>query len=130
MKSLLLVNLLAFALASSVQAEETVNPTPVTTVVVGAKKILANRNGLTAYVFDVDAPDLSKCYDACAKFWPAILLLNNEKAAAPYGETTRKDGKRQITLNHRPIYTFSQDAAPRETKGDGFQGTWHIVVQK
>ncbi|MGZ3695730.1 MAG: COG4315 family predicted lipoprotein [Bdellovibrionota bacterium] len=130
MKLLLTIVLLASAMGTLARAEDTANPTPVTTVVVGDKKILADRNGLTAYVFDVDALDLSKCYDSCAKFWPAILLKAGEKTAAPYGETARKDGSRQITLNHRPIYRFANDSAPRETKGDGLQGVWHIIIQK
>lgn len=127
MKLLITLTLISAALAPLAQAEG--NPTPVKKVVVNGQSILADRHELTAYVFDVDAADSSNCYNGCAKTWPPILLKDGETTAAPFGETKRKDGTRQITFQHRPIYLFVGDQGPRETKGDGLNGVWHIIPQ-
>jgi len=40
---------------------------------------------------------------------------------------TRADGKKQITWNGMPLYTYSQDAKPGETGGNGVGGVWQVV---
>jgi predicted lipoprotein with Yx(FWY)xxD motif len=101
---------------------------PTTSVVVNGHEILANRNQLTAYVFDADQNGTSSCYGGCASAWPAILLQTGDTVAAPFGTTTRKDGSQQITYQGRPIYLYFADKNPGETNGDGLDGVWHIVT--
>jgi predicted lipoprotein with Yx(FWY)xxD motif len=43
------------------------------------------------------------------------------------GSVRRPDGTRQATLNGWPLYRFSEDRAPGETKGEGLKGTWHVI---
>jgi predicted lipoprotein with Yx(FWY)xxD motif len=95
--------------------------------VVGGKKILADRNQMTAYVFDNDTTGVSTCYAACASAWPAILLKAVEVPTGSFGVTVRKDGKRQLTYEGRPVYLFFGDHKPGDINGDGLQGIWHLI---
>lgn len=127
MKLLTTLGILA-SLAAPFAFGEEANPTPVTRVQLSEKVILGDRDQFTAYTFDVDAPNESKCYNACATNWPPMLLKEGETTDAPYGETIRKDGSRQITLDGRPLYLFAGDEQVGDIKGDGLNGTWHIIV--
>lgn len=125
MKQVLLMLTLA---VSGINAQAAVQDlAPVTTVVVDGQTLLADRNHMTAYVFDVDDVGVSKCYGGCEKAWPPILVKANEKVLAPFGVHTRKDGTLQLTFNSRPIYLYVGDSAPGETNGDGLQGVWHVI---
>lgn len=44
--------------------------------------------------------------------------------AADLGSVQRTDGTRQATLAGWPLYRYSQDARPGDTKGQGVKGTW------
>jgi predicted lipoprotein with Yx(FWY)xxD motif len=100
---------------------------PTTSVVVNGHEILANRNQLTAYVFDNDKNGVSSCYNGCASAWPAILVQPGDEIVAPFGTTTRKDGTQQVTFQGRPIYLYADDQKPGDVEGDGLGGVWHIV---
>jgi hypothetical protein len=46
------------------------------------------------------------------------------------GATERDDGSAQLTVAHHPVYTFSGDAAPGQTNGQGVTldgGLWTVV---
>jgi predicted lipoprotein with Yx(FWY)xxD motif len=100
---------------------------PVTLVQVNGQQLLADRNQMTAYVFDSDAPGVSNCYKACAKAWPPILLAAGEQVQAPFALTTRTDGSQQLTFNNSPIYLYVGDEAPGDITGDGLGNVWHII---
>ncbi len=49
----------------------------------------------------------------------------------PGGASKRKDGRRQVTYNGWPLYTFVKDTAPGNTAGqdvEGFGGEWYLVT--
>lgn len=100
---------------------------PVTTVIVNGVQILADRNGLSVYTFDVDVTAESKCYDDCAVKWPPVLLQAGETTSAPFGTTTRKDGTTQLTIDGHPLYLFFLDKASGDIKGDNVGNVWHLV---
>jgi predicted lipoprotein with Yx(FWY)xxD motif len=41
--------------------------------------------------------------------------------------TTRADGSLQVTFDGHPLYHFSGDQQPGDTRGDGLNGIWHAV---
>ncbi len=53
-------------------------------------------------------------------------ILERLRAAGKDPATiTRDDGSKQVTYKGLPLYRFAQDAAPGDTKGDGFaNGLW------
>ena len=119
---------LTMAIAAPVAAPVT-PVTPVTKVNVNGHDVLADRNGMTAYVFDEDKTANSVCYGGCAKNWPPILLEASEQVTAPFSVSVRKDNARQINFNGHPIYRFAGDFKSGEAKGDGLANTWHVIPQ-
>jgi predicted lipoprotein with Yx(FWY)xxD motif len=94
--------------------------------------ILAGTNGRTLYVFDRDEPQVSNCNGPCAETWPPLVLETGEPVAptdltGSVGLIMRADGRRQVTYNDRPLYFYSGDERPGDTRGDGIGGVWHVA---
>ncbi|WFR67615.1 hypothetical protein P9139_03840 [Curtobacterium flaccumfaciens] len=88
---------------------------------------------MTAYFYDKDVKGSGKstCTGGCASAWPAI----ESAAAAPsvsgvtgtIGTITGEDGKLQVTVDGRPIYTYAADRKPGDVTGQGVGGVWYAV---
>ncbi len=102
-------------------------PAAAKVVASSAGKIYANGLELSLYTFDNDTTSASTCNDACAARWPALVVPSAKGIEAPFAVTTRTDGKTQVTLNGKPLYTFAGDRAPGDVKGDGIGGVWHLA---
>jgi predicted lipoprotein with Yx(FWY)xxD motif len=97
--------------------------------------ILVNANGNTLYLFAKDANGRSSCAGACAANWPPAIAKAKPTAgpgvkAALLGTTMRSDGRRQVTYNHHPLYSFVFDKQAGQTKGEGvtaFGARWWAV---
>ncbi len=94
---------------------------------------LVDSKGMTLYMFTVDKPNTSNCYDKCAQFWPPLLTSGAAVAgsgvdASKLGTTTRKDGTVQVTYNGSPLYYFAKDKQPGDVKGQKVQGTWFVMA--
>jgi predicted lipoprotein with Yx(FWY)xxD motif len=93
-------------------------------------------NGRTLYLFEKDKTSKSTCSGQCAQFWPPLLTSGKAKAggqakASLFGTTRRGDGKLQVTYKGHPLYTFSQDTKPGDTKGEGFNAfgaKWYVLA--
>lgn len=96
-------------------------------------KVVVDGKGLTAYVFDKDTPNSGKsaCSGACAAQWPAIETDSAKPAvtgvSGTVGTITGVDGKKQITLNGMPLYTFAGDSSAGDVTGQGLGGIWWVV---
>jgi predicted lipoprotein with Yx(FWY)xxD motif len=97
--------------------------------------ILVDHNGYTVYAFSTDKSN----YDSCAKisqcltYWPPVTpgrgvpLAGKGVKRALIGTIKLKGGKRQLTYAGHPLYTYSQDTHPAETRYVNilqFQGYW------
>jgi predicted lipoprotein with Yx(FWY)xxD motif len=95
-------------------------------------KILADPRGFTLYINGNDTPDVSTCNDQCALLWPPLIAFG--PSFGPPGMTgvldvmTRTDGKKQLTRNRLPLYTYSKDSKPGDTSGNGVDGIWRVVL--
>lgn len=97
--------------------------------------ILVDAAGKTLYTFDKDTGGTSACTGGCAGTWPALVLAPGATApVAGPGVTNltavvRPDdpAKTQVAFNGKPLYTYGQDAAAGDTKGDGVGGNWHVA---
>ncbi|WP_439902961.1 COG4315 family predicted lipoprotein [Microbacterium azadirachtae] len=96
-------------------------------------EVVVTSTGMTAYVFDKDTKGTQKsaCTGACAGLWPAILATGDtprgEGISGTLGTIPTPDGKKQITLDGWPLYTYSGDTAAGDVHGQGLQGIWWVV---
>ena len=94
--------------------------------------ILTNAQGMTLYYRTSDSGS-SVCSGGCASAWPPMLATGS---ATPTSATslpgqlsvsTNTNGK-QVEYNGHPLYTYSGDSAPGQTKGQGIGGVWFAVT--
>jgi predicted lipoprotein with Yx(FWY)xxD motif len=93
-------------------------------------KILVDANGRTLYAFDHDTPTMSACTVAngCAGLWPPLMGQPTGGTGVTAGMLSVLAGGTQIVYGGHPLYTFAQDTAPGDLKGQGFAGNiWHVV---
>lgn len=95
--------------------------------------ILTDGKGMTLYVYSQDSPGISNCDDQCAAAWPPYTVQpSNSLAADPavhgkLGNTQRKDGTYQLTIQNMPLYYFSGDQKPGDVNGQGKGGAWFVL---
>jgi predicted lipoprotein with Yx(FWY)xxD motif len=68
---------------------------------------------------------------ACTQVWHPLAASGTPGGAVgSLGTVTRPDGTQQVTYKGLPLYTFAQDQAPGEAKGQGIKdvGTWTAVT--
>jgi predicted lipoprotein with Yx(FWY)xxD motif len=96
-------------------------------------EIVVDKNGMTVYRFMKDSawPMKTACTGECLEKWPVVepVEKNDTEGILKKGFVTfdRPDGIEQQTIDCWPIYTFSGDAKPGDTNGQGVGGTWYAV---
>jgi predicted lipoprotein with Yx(FWY)xxD motif len=98
-------------------------------------RILVDARGRTLYLFEKDRNGKSACNGQCATVWPPLIAGAKPRVAggakaALVGTTKRADGRRQVTYNGHPLYTFVMDKKPGQTKGQGldaFGAKWYVI---
>ena len=96
---------------------------------------LVNGDGMPLYVFSLDTGGTSACKDDCAAEWVPLASQGTPAAgdgvdATMLATITRDDGTMQVTYNGHPLYTFVDDTAPGDAKGQGmndFDGIWNLI---
>jgi len=96
-------------------------------------EVLVDANGMTVYLFMNDTAGTSTCVDQCADTWPAVTVDGTPTVGggaddSKVATTDRADGTTQVTYNGHPLYTFSGDAAPGDTTGQGIGEVWFAVT--
>jgi predicted lipoprotein with Yx(FWY)xxD motif len=131
------VSLLSLAAAVALAAPA-VGATGSAKIHVGSSKlgrVLVNSSGHTLYMWAHDKGSSSTCYGQCAQYWPPVITSGKPQGlggarASLLGTTKRHDGRKQVTYNGHPLYTFVMDTKPGQTKGEGltgFGGRWDPV---
>lgn len=101
-------------------------------------EVFADASGRTLYTADQESGGTLLCTGGCLQFWhpvPVAAAGGTPSGGSGFGSVERPDtGQNQLTYAGRPVYTFAEDAAPGDTKGDGFQDafsgrqfTWHAL---
>src|SRR4029077_6806688 len=109
--------------------------TVVSTAKTSLGTILVNSRGHTLYLFGKDPKGKSACSGQCATFWPPLISSGKPRAAGSakaslIGTIKRADGRRQVTYNHHPLYTFVKDTKKGQTPGEAFSAfgaKWYAV---
>jgi predicted lipoprotein with Yx(FWY)xxD motif len=98
-------------------------------------EVLVNSQGRTLYLFRRDSGTMSACTGACAELWPPLRATGSPTVgsganASIVATSPRSDGNAQVTYNGHPLYLYSGDTKPGETKGEGltaFGGAWYAL---
>jgi predicted lipoprotein with Yx(FWY)xxD motif len=70
------------------------------------------------YMFDRDDPGDPSCYRKCAEDWPPVFTKQRPVAGRGVregllGTTRRRNGKKQVTYDDKPLYYYAHEG-PRE----------------
>jgi predicted lipoprotein with Yx(FWY)xxD motif len=106
---------------------------------VDGRRVLVDDRGSALYSADQEADGRIRCTGDCLAFW---LPLRAPASGAPtaadgvtgkLGVVERDDGSRQVALDGKPVYRFSEDA-PGQVTGDGLEDdfggttfTWRVL---
>jgi len=93
-------------------------------------KIWTDEKGMTLYTFDKDEGGKSNCYDKCATAWPPLAAAADAKAEGEWSVVDRTDGTKMWAYDGHPLYTFVEDKAPGDVKGEGKGGVWHVAKEE
>jgi predicted lipoprotein with Yx(FWY)xxD motif len=131
---LALAGLVCFGSTFGAQPRTTAASTLVKTT---AARMLVDARGMTLYVFAPDKKNLSVCYNKCAVYWPPVIVPTGTVPTTmlgitgKFGATKRTNGKRQLTFDGAPLYTYVGDKKPGQMTGQGLDvagGYWWAVV--
>jgi predicted lipoprotein with Yx(FWY)xxD motif len=128
---------------SSATGRTPARPTPalsasiktITATVAGRPEtILTDGKGLTLYLFTPEKDGKVMASGSILEEWRPLLLpagtpMAFAEPALPgkLGVAVRPDGKRQVTYNEWPLYTFSGDNRSGDTNGHGVDNEWFVV---
>jgi predicted lipoprotein with Yx(FWY)xxD motif len=103
----------------------------------GVGDVLVDASGKALYTPDQEAGGMIRCVDQCVSFWQPLEAGAKPTAADGAGTVaviTRPDQTKQVTVDGKPAYSFSEDA-PGKVTGDGFKDsfggqkfTWHVLL--
>ena len=94
--------------------------------------VMATAKGLVVYTFGKDSKGAPPtCTGSCAAVWAPVTGVPKAGPAdtfpGTFGVVTGAGGKKVITYNGYPLYTFVS-APPLSTKGNGLEGVWHVIM--
>ena len=96
------------------------------------KKILVNRKGMSLYSLSVEHNGRFICTKTCLSLWKPLTIAKGAVATgvAHLSIVKRPDGRRQVAYRGGPLYTFVEDKARGDVKGNGFKdvGVWRVAT--
>jgi predicted lipoprotein with Yx(FWY)xxD motif len=94
--------------------------------------VMAMASGMVVYTFGKDSKGAPPtCTGSCAAVWAPVTGVPKAGPAdtfpGTFGVVTGAGGKKVITYNGYPLYTFV-GAPALSTKGNGLEGVWHVIL--
>jgi len=95
--------------------------------------VLVDAHGMTLYSLSAERNGKWICTSAaCTAIWHPLSAPGGgtpSGSVGSLGTVTRPDGTMQVTYKGMPLYTFAEDTAPGDAKGQGIKdvGTWSAV---
>jgi predicted lipoprotein with Yx(FWY)xxD motif len=98
-------------------------------------RVLFDQRGFVLYGFTADARTASRCYGACARAWPPLLVKGSAKALKgidrrKLGSVARRNGARQVSYAGHPLYYYVGDTKPGQILCQNvreYGGLWLVV---
>lgn len=95
---------------------------------------LTSSDGRALYYFKKDSPGKSECTGPCAEKWPvycyktSAIDVSDGLDIKDFSFFFRSaDGLAHLTYKGMPLYNYSGDQHPGDTKGQGVNGLWFVV---
>ena len=127
----MLVRLLAAAIAAFVVTSSPVwafdAPKGVKIVEIDQGRVLADRKGMTLYIFDRDEAFESRCKARYAQNWPPLKARKKDQRIGGFLAIERPDGTVQWTYGGMLLYRWSKDKEKGDTTGHGLAGVWRVA---
>jgi predicted lipoprotein with Yx(FWY)xxD motif len=108
-----------------------------TRTVRGLGEVLVNAQGRTLHTFAPDKHSKVTCKSTCAVVWPPAFLAAGQKPLATgqvkqslLGSDPDRAGKRVVTYNGWPLYTYVTDTRAGEVNGQDLDldgGEWYVI---
>jgi predicted lipoprotein with Yx(FWY)xxD motif len=131
MKTFALLSVLAALAAGSATAAAT-RATAIRYVDDQFGPILATPARQALYTWNAEKDFKIHCRGSCAKLWPPLVVRRTAVVPAhlagikgTFGTIKRPDGRRQVTFNRRPVYTYVHEG-PTEVLCNNVGG-WFVV---
>ena len=123
----------ALALAPGASAAPAPVVAPVTTLTTASfGKVLVTRSGQALYWWNRERGGTVRCTGACARAWPPLIIARRARVPASipgvrgrFATLIRPDGRRQVTYQGMPIYTYVNEG-PREVRCNDVDG-WFVA---
>ncbi len=95
--------------------------------------VLTDAQGMTLYSLSGEKNGKFICTSsACTQVWHPLSASGGTPSGSvgSLGSVKRPDGTEQVTYRGMPLYTFAQDQAPGDARGQGLKdvGTWTAVT--
>jgi len=105
--------------------------------IAGAGSVLVDAKGSALYRNEQERGSKIVCTATCVSFWKPLVVSGTPRSSSSLpgklAVVMRPDGRRQVTYNAKPLYTFVLDK-PGKVTGDGFKDafgghkfTWHVA---
>jgi predicted lipoprotein with Yx(FWY)xxD motif len=79
-------------------------------------RVLARPDGQALYYWTRERDFKVRCTGACARLWPPLIVPRGVTVPpriaglrGTFGVVRRPDGRRQLTHNRRPVYTYAHE---------------------
>jgi predicted lipoprotein with Yx(FWY)xxD motif len=98
-----------------------------------SESILTDTNGRTLYYFTSDVFHQVACTTGCVDTWPPLLFkgtgtVNADTKLSGDLTTDATPNGNQVVYNGHYLYTYTGDATPGDTKGEGIGNKWYVAT--
>lgn len=99
--------------------------------------VLTTDKGFALYSFPPDKRRSVTCTGGCAASWPALTVADKGRVIAGKGVrqrllgTVQAGGRRVVTYDKWPLYTYKPDVEPRTATGQALDlngGYWYVLA--
>jgi predicted lipoprotein with Yx(FWY)xxD motif len=89
----------------------------------GVGKVLVDSKGFALYSPKQDTSSMIRCTGSCTAIWVPLTVKGSptgvSSLSGKLGTVMRPDGKKQVTFEGKPLYTFAEDSSPKKVTGNG-----------
>lgn len=95
-------------------------------------EVVVDGQGRTLYMYGKDTVGSGKsaCTGGCLTAWPPVIATGAPTATGvtgTVGTIDTPDGRKQVTLNGWPLYTYAKDAKAGDTTGQNVGQVWFVL---